>query len=582
MKRFFAFLLVTVMLLTALVGCQPAGEDGTEQGSGILLDPEKTTGEEPVKTQDALLRAEEYLGDLSDVDWEEQMLQEGYILFDNCGTAFFIWEEETLSTEFAIIVNGLKAGEEVIPEGLESGDSVIMLSASSIMESYPAQIAVYKLAKLQDGSLENIPRRVVEELLGNFYTPDNSIPPFDFELSELGGAGEPETGSETETETVYIPGPPPGSDYQTKQAALSGELFRQILKARENDDSMLISPLSIMIALAMTQNGATGDTLTDLEEFFGMSCEELNQGLSEFAACLPSSKEAKLHLANSIWFRKDSMVLDSAFAEKNVSLYKATLEEALFDQSTVDAINGWVSENTDGMIKKLLDQIDPDVMMYLINALLFDAAWRDPYLEYQVQDGEFTAIDGNTQTVQMMKEQEHYLYIDDKNAEGFLKYYQGGYAFVALLPDEGVSVYDYAENLNLLNIRGALTDSRSYREIITEIPQFNYEYSTELSGVLKTMGLDHCFAGQGADFSGMGQCPEGNLCISRVLHKTVIEVTAYGTKAAAVTAVEMEAESAEPSEPPIEISLDRPFVYMIVETETMLPIFMGVVTEIGE
>ncbi len=569
-KKLTAILLASLLLLGVLAGCTqvPAETESTKK-----VDFESGS-ENTVKVGEDILLAENYLGDLSDVDWESDMLDEGYILFDNYGGAIFIWEDG----DFAVFASG----EETLPEGLENGDRLILLRKNYILESYPGQIVVLRAAKLGDGSLKNIPRTTVETLLADCYVAGNPIPPFSFDLSELGGESETESESESESETVYIPGPVPGGDYQTKQAHFSGELFRQIIKNREHNKSMLISPLSIMIALAMTENGAEGDTLADLEEFFGMSREELNQGLSEFAACLPSSKEAKLHLANSIWFREGKMLLNSAFAERNVNLYKATLREAPFDQSTVEEINNWVSENTDGMIKKLLDQIDGDTMMYLINALLFDAAWAEPYLAYQIREGEFTAIDGTLQTVQMMREHEHYLYIDDENAEGFLKYYNGGYAFVALLPDEGVSVYDYAENLNLLNIRGALTDSRNYREIITEIPQFKYEFDIELSGVLKKMGLDRCFAGEGANFSGMGESTDGNLCISRVLHKTAIELTAYGTKAAAVTAVEMKAESAEPMGPPLEISLDRPFVYMIVETETMLPIFMGVVTEIVE
>ncbi len=393
---------------------------------------------------------------------------------------------------------------------------------------------------------------------------------------------EKDTEKETETELDTFTVVPIEDEYQLKQAMFSEKLFKEVLKQRSDDNSLLISPLSVMIALAMTQNGAENDTLADMEDLFGMTREELNEGLGSYIRSLRSDKVAKLHLADSIWFREGKMTLNQDFVEQNKGIYKAEIKSAPFDDSTVKEINDWVKENTDGMIDSIINEIDSATVMYLINALLFDAAWSSPYLEYQIHEDEFTAIDGTVQTVQMMKEQAHYGYINDGKAEGFVKNYYSDYAFVALLPKEGTSVYDYAAEMDLTEIMGLIAGNTS-REIITEIPQFKYEYNIEMRAVLEAMGLDRCFLGQSADFSGMGESPDGPLAISRVLHKTAIDLSAHGTKAAAVTAVEMNTESCEPEpEEPISITLDRPFVYMIIDTKTNLPLFMGTVTEIGE
>ncbi len=371
-------------------------------------------------------------------------------------------------------------------------------------------------------------------------------------------------------------------EFTLAQTKFSVELFKETLKQRNNNDSLLISPLSVALALAMTANGAQGETLAELEELLGMPIDRLNEEYQSYVAGLPSSDDAKLHIANSIWFRNsDSLSVKEDFINVNKRYYNAEIKKRAFDATTVDEINSWVDENTDGMIKELLDKIDPSAMLYLINALVFDAKWASQYNEYDIQEDEFTDIYGNTTTVNMMYSPES-AYICDERSQGFIKRYKGGYSFVAILPGEDISVYDYIAELDASALL-SLVKGAKFADVRARLPQFKYEYSSDMTKTLKAMGLNKLFAGPVAELENMGECADGNLAVSGVLHKTVIDLTDAGTKAAAVTAITVYATSASPdTAEPIYITLDRPFVYLIIDNESSLPIFMGAVTEIAE
>ncbi len=210
------------------------------------------------------------------------------------------------------------------------------------------------------------------------------------------------------------------------------KLFQQ---SAPPDENSLISPLCVLYALAMTANGADGNTLAQMEDVFGLSVPELNAYLYSYMNNIASGKDSKFSIANSIWINNaDPFVVNRSFLQVNADYYKASIYKAPFDHSTLEAINGWVSDKPDGMIKDALGRIDPTSVMFLINAIAFDAKWQDAYTKSQVQDGFFTALSGNKQNAKMMYSDES-VYLDDGNATGFLKYYVGGrYAFAALLP----------------------------------------------------------------------------------------------------------------------------------------------------
>lgn len=352
------------------------------------------------------------------------------------------------------------------------------------------------------------------------------------------------------------------------------KLFRNTAREGENT---LLAPMSVMSALAMTANGARGETLAQMEQVLGIPLGELNSYLCNYGGSQPR----QLKLANSIWFNSSGALQpDKNFLQVNKSYLDAQIYEAAMNQDTCRAINRWVSEQTDGMIPEILDEIPSDAMMYLVNALAFEDQWPEAYQQTSVQEGTFTREDGKTQPVELMYSQET-LYIEDDLASGFIKPYKDGrFAFVALLPKEGVSVGDYVASLSGAALQEMLshpTDTTVY----TAIPKFDTQYSTELSEVLQAMGMEAAFHQELADFSGMGTCREGNLHISRILHKTRITVAEQGTTAGAATVVEILCGSAFIPDPK-EVILDRPFVYMIVDRTGNIPIFLGTQMEITQ
>ncbi|MBE6568816.1 MAG: hypothetical protein E7658_01190 [Ruminococcaceae bacterium] len=350
-------------------------------------------------------------------------------------------------------------------------------------------------------------------------------------------------------------------------------LFRAGMEEGKNT---LISPLSVLAALSMTANGAAENTLAEMEAVLGMPADELNNWFRAYTGSLPESDVCKLSLANSIWFRDDpSFAVKEDFLRTNADYYNAGIHKAPFDETTRDEINKWVEDNTDGMIRDILDKIPNDVVMYLINALAFDAEWAGTYTENRIRDGVFTTEDGVQQDVEMMYSEEN-RYLEDEHAAGFIKYYKGGrYAFAALLPEEGMRITEYAAGLTGEHLTKMLEDAQ-ITTVNTAIPKFETEYSILLNNTLQTMGMTDAFDPSAADFSGIGQTANDTLFISRVLHKTYINVDSKGTKAGAATVVEMSTECAvEPVTEPKQVYLDRPFVYMLIDCETNMPFFIG-------
>ena len=195
----------------------------------------------------------------------------------------------------------------------------------------------------------------------------------------------------------------------------------RLLQATEKEgENTLLSPLSVLCALAMTQNGAKGETLEQMEAVLGMTVGELNLYLYSYMANLPRGEKYKLSLANSIWFTEDSRFsVRPEFLQTNANYYGADLYQAPFDQNTCREINAWVKEKTDGMIPPILDRISPDALMYLVNALAFEAEWAEVYTKNQVRDGEFTKEDGTKQRATFMNGTEG-TYLEDGKATGFL------------------------------------------------------------------------------------------------------------------------------------------------------------------
>lgn len=358
-------------------------------------------------------------------------------------------------------------------------------------------------------------------------------------------------------------------------------LFKECYAESENGQ-VLVSPYSVRLALAMTANGACGKTRTEMEKLLGgdITAEELNAYLLEYAKSLPSKDKSRLRTANSIWFRDDKsrLEINKDFLQTNADYYGAHAYRAPFDEGTLEDVNKWVKKNTDGMIPKILEEIRADDVMYLINALAFDAEWESIYESDHINDGTFTSLAGETQEAEMMSSTE-YRYFTACGAQGFIKNYKGGdYSFVGILPDEGTPFDKFVSSIDAAELLGAMKEPKQVSVSVT-MPKFSYSYGTSLKNELTKMGMVTAFSETDADFSLIGKSPAG-MYVGDVIHKTFIAVDEKGTKAGAATAVVIRNKSAMYNE--LTITLDRPFIYMIVDNATCLPVFIGAVTGLGQ
>ena len=370
--------------------------------------------------------------------------------------------------------------------------------------------------------------------------------------------------------------------FRTAMLRFALALFRQTA-AQDEGKNLLVSPLSVMTALNMAANGAAGETLAQLEKALGngISVADLNAYLHTLTENLPNSEQSSLHVANSVWVNnRVREAVMQPFLQNMLAYYGAGVNACDFDLEALEAVNGWVKENTDGMIDSILSKPDPNIVMLLLNAVAFDAKWQNQFFESGVIEMPFTAQDGTQKLCEMMRGEEH-TYLEDGDTTGFIKRYRGGaYHFVALLPGKDVAISDYIASLTPEKLSGLLGGAQTSKEVRIGLPKFSFDYSVSLNSALRAMGVTDLFSDLACDFSGMFRAPVKPF-VSNVLHKTFIEVDTEGTRAAAVTAV-MVADSAMPIEDPKTVILDRPFVFLITMGDAELPVFIGVLNSCGE
>ena len=366
---------------------------------------------------------------------------------------------------------------------------------------------------------------------------------------------------------------PLSDEFLRATADFSLRLFRET----QEGDNALLSPLSAVFALGMTAAGAQGETGAQFEAVLGdgLPVETLAAQYHALAARLTDSRAGTLRLANSIWYRDaDWLHVKDSFLQTNADYFGADAYRADFDDpQTAADINKWVELQTDGLIDRMVENIESDTVLYLFNTLLFDMKWESVYQEPDLSTRTFTLEDSTEISHEFMSSTES-LYLSDELAEGFVKPYEGGqYSFAALLPREG-SLDEFLSALDGERFLAYLQNA-SQETVAASMPRFDLEDEAVLNEPLKRLGLTAAFDADIADFSAMAEAATGALYVGEVLQKTSITVGAQGTRAGAATKVEMLTEGAMLTSHTVE--LNRPFVYAIVENETGLPLFLGTV-----
>lgn len=358
-------------------------------------------------------------------------------------------------------------------------------------------------------------------------------------------------------------------------------LFKEVLASEEEEKNVFISPLSVSFALAMTYNGAAGDTKTAFENtlgFEGLSTAEINKSFEILMDALLNIDEKVLfEIANSIWYRNEFQV-EEDFLNNNQSVFDTEIRSADFaDPNTVDVINDWIAKKTKNKITDVLDFIPYDAVMYLINAIYFKGIWQYQFDPEQTSDRSFYLYDGTTVEVPAMVQKASLKYLEQQIFEAVeLPYGDGHFSMVVLLPKPEYKTTDILAKLNDENWNNWMNAMNMKDDIEVSLPKFKFTYGVKLlNDELINLGLGIAFSGQ-ADFSKIN--PDVGLFISRVLHKTFVEVNEEGTEAAAVTVVEMRYTSVGDNN---YFTVNRPFLFVIKEKETNAIIFMGKVYEPG-
>lgn len=357
------------------------------------------------------------------------------------------------------------------------------------------------------------------------------------------------------------------------------EFFKKAIEISGSESNMMVSPLSVSMALGMTRNGAangTLDAMTNTLGFAGMSETEINESykyiLETFIGLDP---KVNMQIANSIWYHNGFSVLQP-FVLANQQYFNAEVTSMDFSKPTaVGIINAWVNNKTNTLIPEIIDQIPGDAIMYLVNAVYFKGQWRYQFDKAKTEQKPFHLYDGTElQVASMVQHEVHPFFQGPGFAAIELPYNQGNYVMSILLPDVGKTVDDVISQLSQENWKTWSTQFAN-RDIQLQLPKFKYKYEEkQMNPVLSDMGMNVAFDSDKADFTRINA--NGGLYISRILHKTFIETNEEGSEAAAVTAVEIVVTSAGPIQP-YTFNINRPFVYFIQEKSSGTILFIGTV-----
>jgi len=348
-------------------------------------------------------------------------------------------------------------------------------------------------------------------------------------------------------------------------------LFKQLNLDSENNICM--SPFSVSMALGMVYNGARNKTREAMEETLGvagLSLEDINGSYRDLISALQTNDpKVLMEIANSIWSRQGFEV-EQEFIDLNINYFDAEVGELDFtDPGALDIINGWVADKTHDNIISILDEIPPDAVMYLINAIYFKGIWKYEFDVEKTMDNVFTLTNNEEIMVPTMSQKGSFNYFVNEIFSSIgLAYGSGNFSMHILVPNNGKNVDDIVESLDNESWSNLLEGYTETEDVNIFIPRFKFEYEKSLNDELKELGMAIAFT-NAADYTGINK--NGNLLISDVMHKTFIELNEEGTEAAAVSSVEISLTSVDG----IYFMALKPFIFIIREKSSNAVLFIG-------
>jgi serpin B len=354
------------------------------------------------------------------------------------------------------------------------------------------------------------------------------------------------------------------------------DIFRKVLDNSKESENIIISPLSISSALSMTLNGANGatrDSMLKALRMNGLTPDIINNSYKSLTeALLNVDKRVLISIANSVWSEKN-FVVKKPFTDILTGYYNAESRSFDITDPQVPAqINNWIDTKTNGLIKNMIDKLDPNTVMLLINAIYFKGKWKSQFDAANTVQGSFYKPGNVTEQAPMMNQTSDYKIY---KGEGFtlaeLPYGQGNFVMDVILPDNNNGINNITPLINDNSVKGWL-NLMSSRKTDLSFPRFKYGFKKELTDILTDMGMGITF-GNNADFSNISDL---KLYISLVLHQAFIETNEEGTEAAAATIVGI---STTAIIEPFNLNIDHSFLYIIRETTTNSILFMGRVAD---
>ncbi|MGB3495175.1 MAG: serpin family protein [Elainellaceae cyanobacterium] len=370
------------------------------------------------------------------------------------------------------------------------------------------------------------------------------------------------------------------------------DLFSAVLNAEGNTENLLISPSSVAFALMMTYNGAAAETqeaITTTLRLPERDQAEVNAAYRDLLSYLEQpSEDVEVAIANSLWVRQD-VELNPEFVESMQTDFDAEVAAMDFENpDTPNTINAWVSEQTKGNIPTIVESIDPDLVLFLINAVYFNGDWTFAFDPEQTGDRPFTLLDGTEVDHPLMSQSNSFDYLETDQLQAIRLPYGANSGsseepempapairMTVLLPRESLAWEEFLALLTAENWNAWQTQFSNQDGLIA-LPRFKIEDQMPLNQPLKDLGMAIAFDPATADFSNLSDL---STVISQVQHRTFIDVTEEGTEAAATTSVGISITSVQEPSTPFEMTVDRPFAFAISDTSTQTLLFLGTVTE---
>ncbi|WP_461206020.1 serpin family protein [Clostridium sp. DL1XJH146] len=355
------------------------------------------------------------------------------------------------------------------------------------------------------------------------------------------------------------------------------KMLMETINANKSKNTV-ISPISMNTILSLSQNGAAGDTKEEMLKALELSEFEdnsINESYKNIIANYNSLESIELNMANSIWVQK-GLNIEEDFKTIGKENYEATVQNVDFTKKkTLDTINKWIENNTNGKIKDIVKSFD-DTSVALINSVYFKGNWLNQFSEHSTSKEEFTNSVGEKKEIDMMKETFSIQHFKGDTFEAIrLPYEDENFGMYIFLPNEEINIENMMKEVEFEKWQDMDQDT-SYEDIEIHLPKFKIEFEQELNEMLQGFGMEKAFD-SGADFSVMRK--ENDLYIDLIKQKCFIEIDENGTEAAAVTLVDMDKACMTQNQTPIFMA-DRPFMYVIADKNTGLILFMGTVNEI--